>query len=161
MNILGVDPGLANTGWGVVSYDGRTYWPVSYGVIETPANEDIQKRIYTIAEDLGTLAEKYAIDCVSMEDIFFAKNITSAIPVAKVIGAVIYKFAEMNIRTYLYTPKEIKLGVVGLGNAEKEQVQDMVKRILKLKEVPKPDHAADALADCICHVTHSSLKILR
>ena len=67
----------------------------------------------------------------------------------------------MIFKTYLYTPKEIKLGVVGLGNAEKEQVQDMVKRILRLKEVPKPDHAADALADCICHVTHSCLKIVR
>lgn len=160
MNILGVDPGLANTGWGVVSYDGKTYRPVSYGVIETAANESIQKRIYTIAQDLGVLAEKYAIDCVSMEDIFFTKNISSAIPVAKVIGAVIYKFSSMNIKTYLYSPKEIKLGVVGLGNAEKTQVQDMVKRILKLKEVPKPDHAADALADCICHVTHSSLRLV-
>ena len=163
MNILGVDPGIANTGWGVVSYDGRTYRPVSYGVIETSASEPIQKRIYTIAEDLGTLAVKYAIDCVSMEDIYFFKNITSAIPVAKVIGAVIYKFSSMNIKVYLYSPKEIKLGVVGLGNAEKEQVQDMVKRILHLREVPKPDHAADALADCICHVTHSSdaLKIVK
>ena len=120
MNILGVDPGIANTGWGVVSYDGRTYRPVSYGVIKTSADEDTQKRIYTIAEDLGTLALKYAVDCVSMEDIYFFKNITSAIPVAKVIGAVIYKFSSMNIKVYLYSPKEIKLGVVGLGNAEKE-----------------------------------------
>ncbi len=160
MNILGVDPGLANTGWGVVSYDGRTYRPVSYGVIETSSGETIQKRIYTIAQDLGTLAEKYAVDAVSIEDIYFTKNITSAIPVAKVIGAVIYKFSSMNIKTYLYSPKEIKLGVVGLGNAEKNQVQDMVKRILHLKEIPKPDHAADALADCICHVTHSSFRVV-
>ncbi len=161
MNILGVDPGLANTGWGVVSYDGRTYRPVSYGVIRTDTDDPIQKRIYTIAEDLGTLAEKYGADCVSIEDIYFAKNITSAIPVAKVIGAVLYKFSFMNIPTYLYSPKEIKLGVVGLGNAEKEQVQDMVKRILRLREVPKPDHAADALADCICHVTHNALKFVK
>ncbi len=160
MNILGVDPGLASTGWGVVSYDGRTYRPISYGVIETSSKDLIQKRIYTIAEDLSYIATKYAIDCVSMEDIFFTKNISSAIPVAKVIGAVIYKFSSMNIRTYLYSPKEIKLGVVGVGSAEKSQVQDMVKRILKLKEVPKPDHAADALADCICHVTHNALKIV-
>ena len=161
MIILGVDPGLANTGWGVVSFDGKTYRPVSYGVIETPKDESIQKRIYTIVEDLGTLAVKYKVNAVSMEDIFFTKNISSAIPVAKVIGAVIYKFSSMNIKTYLYSPKEIKLGVVGMGNAEKEQVQDMVKRILRLKEVPRPDHAADALADCICHVTHSQLRFLK
>lgn len=161
MNILGVDPGLANTGWGVVSYDGKTYRPVSYGVIETSKDESIQKRIYTIAEDLSKLAVKYEVDAVSVEDIFFTKNITSAIPVAKVIGAVIYKFSSMNIKTYLYSPKEIKLGVVGLGNAEKNQVQEMVRRILRLKEIPKPDHAADALADCICHVTHNALQILK
>lgn len=160
MNILGVDPGLANTGWGVISYDGKTYRPISYGVIETSNDESIQKRIYTIAEDLGYIATKYRIDSVSMEDIFFTKNISSAIPVAKVIGALIYKFSSINIKTYLYSPKEIKLGVVGVGNAEKSQVQEMVRRILRLKEIPKPDHAADALADCICHCTHNELKIV-
>lgn len=160
MIILGVDPGLANTGWGVVSYDGKNYRPVSYGVIETPANQDLQKRIYTIAEDLATIATKYAVDCVSMEDIYFTKNISTAIPVAKVIGASIYKFSTMGLKTYLYSPREIKLGVTGMGGADKRQIQDMVKRILRLKEIPKPDHAADALADCICHVTHSALKLV-
>lgn len=161
MNVLGVDPGLANTGWGVVNYDGKTYRPVSYGLIQTLASDNQQKRIYTIVEDLATIANKYKIDVVSAEDIFFTKNISSAIPVAKVIGAIIYKFSSLGIKVYLYSPKEIKLGVVGVGNAEKSQVQEMVKRILKLKEIPKPDHAADALADCICHITHSSLSFVR
>ncbi len=156
MIILGVDPGLQNTGWGVVSYEKGKFQPVSYGIIKTTNDDDIQKRIYTIAEDLASLASRFNVDVVSMEDIFFLKNISSAIPVAKVIGAAIYKFASLGIKTYLYSPKEIKLGVVGVGNADKEQVQNMVKRILKLKEIPKPDHAADALADCICHVTHSA-----
>lgn len=160
MIILGIDPGLKNTGWGVISYDGKTYRPVSYGTIETDEKESIEDRIFTICEDLGVISEKYHIDEVSMEDIFFFKNISSAIPVAKVIGAIIYKFHSLNIKTYLYSPKEIKMGVVGVGSAEKEQVQDMVKRILHLKEIPKPDHAADALADCICHVTHSSLRLV-
>lgn len=158
MIILGVDPGLANTGWGVVSYDGRNYRPVSYGVIQTPSNEDQIKRIYTIAEDIGVVAEKYAVDCCSMEDIYFNQNISTAIPVAKVIGAVIHKLSSMNIPCHIYNPREIKLGVVGVGNADKKQVQEMVKRILRLKEIPRPDHAADALADCICHVTHSANK---
>ena len=154
MIILGVDPGLSNTGWGVVSFDGKNYRPISYGVIKTDSKEDQVKRIYTIAEDLGTIALKYGVDEASIEDIYFNQNVSSAIPVAKVIGAAIYKFSSMGISSYLYSPREIKLGVVGIGNAEKFQVQDMVKRILRLKDVPKPDHAADALADCICHVTH-------
>lgn len=151
MIILGVDPGLADTGWGVISFDGKSlYQPVSYGVIKTKAHESLQKRIHTIAEDLGYIAEKYNVGFVSMEDIFFTKNITSAIPVAKVIGASIQKFSTMNIRVSLFSPREIKVAVTGMGNAEKIQVQKMIKEILHLKEIPKPDHAADALADCIC-----------
>ena len=159
MIILGVDPGLSNTGWGVVSFDGKNYRTISYGVIQTSKDEEQVKRIYTIAEDLGTIATKYGVDEASIEDIFFNQNISSAIPVAKVIGAAIYKFSSMGIPSYLYAPRDIKLGVVGIGNAEKFQVQDMVKRILRLKDIPKPDHAADALADCICHVTHRSQRI--
>ena len=154
MHILGVDPGLADTGWGVVAYDGKHYQPISYGVIRTPAKESMQKRIYTIAEDLGEVAIKYNCTVVAMEDIFFTKNISSAIPVAKVIGAAIHKFSQMNIEVNLYSPREVKMAITGIGNAEKEQVQDMVRRYLKLKEIPKPDHAADALADCICYCSH-------
>ena len=155
MRILGVDPGLADTGWGVISFDGKSlYQPVSYGVIRTKANEDLQKRIHTIAEDLGYLAEKYNIDVVAMEDIFFTKNISSAIPVAKVIGACIQKFSSMNLGVNLYSPREIKMAITGMGNAEKIQVQTMVKQFLHLSEIPKPDHAADALADCICYCSH-------
>lgn len=161
MNILGVDPGLANVGWGVVSFDGKNFKAISYGTIETPKEDSLQKRLFSIVSDLGTLSKKYKIDAVSVEDIYFAQNITTAIPVAKVIGGIIYHFAENGIKTYLYSPKEIKMGVVGVGNADKNQVQEMVKRILKLKQIPRPDHAADALADCICHVNHSDFKILK
>ena len=154
MIILGVDPGLSNTGWGVVSFDGKDYRPVSYGVITTPSTAPQEKRIYTIAEDLGTIAEKYAVDEASIEDIYFNQNVSTAIPVAKVIGSAIHKLSSMGIPCHLYNPREVKLAVVGIGNAEKSQVQDMVKRILRLKDVPRPDHAADALADCICHSNH-------
>ena len=130
MIVLGIDPGLADTGWGVVEFDGQHYRPVSFGIVTTPAGEDLQKRIYTIGQDLGELALKYNASVVSMEDIFFTKNITSAIPVAK----------------------------VGMGRADKFQVQEMVKVILKLKSIPRPDHAADALADCICYCSSLSLK---
>ncbi len=97
---------------------------------------------------------KYECTVVAMEDIFFTKNISSAIPVAKVIGAIIQKFSTMNIEVNLYSPREVKMAITGIGNAEKEQVQDMVRRYLKLKEIPKPDHSADALADCICYCSH-------
>lgn len=158
MHILGVDPGLENTGWGVIAFDGKNYQPISYGVIKTNSKENLQKRIHTIAEDLGIIATKYNCSVVAMEDIFFAKNISSAIPVAKVIGAAIQKFSTMNIEVNLYPPREIKMAITGVGNAEKEQVQDMVRRVLKLKEIPKPDHAADALADCICYCSHLSFN---
>ncbi len=158
MRVLGVDPGLADTGWGVVEFEGGHYRPVSFGTISTSPREDIQKRVYTIATDLGTLLEKYGCTAVSMEDIFFAKNITSAIPVAKVIGAVLFRFSELGVPVYLYSPLEIKMAVTGMGRADKNQVQEMVKVILKLKSIPRPDHAADALADCICHCTHKGLK---
>ena len=158
MRVLGIDPGLADTGWGVVDFDGEHYRPVSFGTISTSPKEDIQKRIYTIASDLGTLSEKYGCSVISMEDIFFTKNITSAIPVAKVIGAVIFRFSELGLPVHLYSPLEVKMAVTGMGRADKAQVQEMVKVILKLKAIPKPDHAADALADCICHCTHQGFK---
>ena len=158
MIVLGVDPGLADTGWGVVNFDGQHYRPISFGVIKTPAGEDIQKRIYTIASDVGEVAAKYNASVVSMEDIFFTKNITSAIPVAKVIGAILYRFSEMSIPVHLFSPLQIKTAVTGMGRAEKIQVQEMVKVILHLKSIPKPDHAADALADCICYCSTLSLK---
>mgnify|MGYP002515392822 CR=1 FL=1 len=154
MHILGIDPGLSDTGWGVIAYDGKKYQPVSYGVIKTPASHPMQNRIYTIAEDLGQVSIKYNCSVVAMEDIFFTKNISSAIPVAKVIGAIIHKFSTMSIEVNLYSPREVKMAITGMGNAEKIQVQDMVRRYLKLKEIPKPDHAADALADCICYCSH-------
>ena len=154
MIILGVDPGLADTGWGVVSYEKGRFQPVSYGTIKTEAGESAQKRIFTITEDLAELALRFKADVVAMEDIFFAKNISSAIPVAKVIGAALYKFESLGLDVHLYSPREIKMNITGMGNAEKFQVQDMVRRVLHLKEIPKPDHAADALADCVCYCSH-------
>ncbi len=158
MTVLGVDPGLADTGWGVVEFDGQHYRPVSFGVIKTAAGSDMQKRIYTIAMDLGELALRHSASVVSMEDIFFTKNITSAIPVAKVIGAALFRFSELGIPVHLFSPLQVKTAVTGMGRAEKIQVQEMVKVILRLKSIPKPDHAADALADCICYCSTLSLK---
>lgn len=117
---------------------------------------ELSERIYTLGEDISSLVEKYSVDVCSMEDIYFARNITSAVPVAKVIGALTYKLKSMGIEVFYYSPLEIKLAVTGTGTADKHQVQEMVRLHLKLEKVPKPDHAADALADCICHVTHNT-----
>ncbi len=156
MRILGIDPGLAETGWGVVEEISGRIRPVSFGVVKTFPSMELSERIYTLGEDISSLVEKYSVDVCSMEDIYFARNITSAVPVAKVIGALTYKLKSMGIEVFYYSPLEIKLAVTGTGTADKHQVQEMVRLHLKLEKVPKPDHAADALADCICHVTHNT-----
>ncbi len=153
MIILGIDPGLANTGWGVVEFSRSRYRPVSFGTIVTKPDKTLQERLAHIALTLKEVAEKYKIDVVSMEDVFFTKNISSAIPVAKVIGAITYQFAIMGIKVNLFSPPQIKSAVTGVGNADKNQMQQMVKVLLGLSEIPKSDHAADALADCICFAT--------
>ena len=143
MFILGIDPGLATTGWGVVEYTKQGFWPVSFGIIKTESKERLQDRIFTLAEDISTVARKYKIDVCSMEDIYFARNITSAVPVAKVIGALTYKLMEMEIPVSFFSPLQIKMAVTGTGTA-------------KLDKIPRPDHAADALADCICYIQYNS-----
>jgi crossover junction endodeoxyribonuclease RuvC len=150
MRILGIDPGYAQTGWGVVDSFGQRNRPVSFGVIKTaPAMTDIE-RIHYIASSIGTLAEQYKVEICGMEDIFFTKNISSAIPVAKVIGAAVHQLAMQHIEVRLYSPPRIKTAVTGYGGAEKKQVQEMVKLLLGFDSIPRPDHAADALAAAIC-----------
>ncbi len=156
MIVLGIDPGLAMTGWGVVEFGSQGIRPVSFGVVKTGAGEKLADRIHTLAEDVSSIALKYNVEVCSMEDIYFAKNISSAVPVAKVIGALTYKLMDMGIRVEYYSPLQIKLAVTGTGTADKHQVQEMVRLQLGLRAVPKPDHAADALADCICHCNYSS-----
>lgn len=156
MYILGIDPGLATTGWGVVGYDKQGFWPVSFGIIKTSSKERLQDRIFTLAEDVASVATKYKIDACSMEDIYFARNITSAVPVAKVIGALTYKLMQMEIPVSFYSPLQIKMAVTGTGTADKHQIQEMVRLHLKLDKIPRPDHAADALADCICYIQYNS-----
>ncbi len=156
MRILGIDPGLAETGWGVVEEISGHIRPISFGIIKTDKEDALEKRIYTLGEDVATIARKYSIAAASIEDIYFARNITSAVPVAKVIGAITFKLMSMDIPICYYSPLEVKLAVTGTGTADKRQVQEMVRIHLGLEKIPKPDHAADALADCICFVTHNN-----
>ena len=157
MLILGIDPGLAQTGWGVVDIVGQRYRPVSFGVIKTQAKIPVEQRIHAIANDIGSIAIEHAVKAVSMEDIFFAKNVSSAIAVAKVIGAIIQQLSVQAIPVKLFTPLQIKMAVTGYGTAEKHQVQEMVRLLLKLDAIPSPDHAADSLAAAICYATNGGV----
>lgn len=150
MRILGIDPGLANTGWGVVDFDGNKFRPVSYGTVKTDPKDVLEHRIALIAEDVSALAQKYEVNYLSMEDIFFAKNEVSAIGVAKVIGAICYAMFKVNVPVKLYTPLQIKMAITGTGRAEKIQVQEMSRILMGLDKIPRPNHAADALAAAVC-----------
>ena len=150
MLILGIDPGIANTGWGVVDFVGQRFQPVCYGVINTDPEDPLEKRIAMIAESFTQVAQKYAVQHVSMEDIFFAKNEASAIGVAKVIGAITYAAYKLGLSVSMFTPMQIKIAITGYGKADKKQVQEMCRVLLKLTKIPRPDHAADALAAAVC-----------
>ena len=156
MLVLGIDPGIANTGWGIVEFTGQRFQPVCYGVINTSPDDILSRRIAVIAESVGRIIEKYDVKHLSMEDIFFAKNEVSAIGVAKVIGAVSYAAYRLDVPVTMFTPLQIKIAITGYGKAEKKQVQEMCRILLKLDKIPRPDHAADALAAAVCFCNTNS-----
>lgn len=152
--ILGVDPGLANTGWGVVSQRGPRLECLAYGCVSTSAQTELSQRLAKIHEQIGAVIERYAPTCVGIETVWFGQNITAAFATGQARGAALVACAQAGLQVGEFSPKQIKLAVVGEGGAEKEQVQYMVKQLLGLGQVPKPDHAADALAAAICFTTH-------
>ncbi len=156
MRILGIDPGLANTGWGIIDTKNHKSRPVSFGVITTKKETETSVRIFTIAEQIGKIAEQYNVDICSIEDIYFTKNSSSALSVAKVIGAATHKLLQLKLNVKIYSPLQIKSVITGYGNADKKQVQEMVKLHLGLAKRPRPDHAADALAAALCLATYES-----
>ncbi|MFA6518294.1 MAG: crossover junction endodeoxyribonuclease RuvC [Candidatus Shapirobacteria bacterium] len=146
--ILGIDPGVANTGWGVLddrsSVVGRRL--VGYGVIETKKTDNSGKRLSLIANGIREIISKYPIDVVAVETLFFAKNAKSAIKVAEAIGVIKLVVSEMGVELKEVTPLQVKMALVGYGRAEKSQVEFMVKKILETDENIRPSHAADAVA---------------
>lgn len=151
MTILGIDPGLAKTGWGVITAGERRCSSLGFGVISTSSERILEERIFSISSQVYQLIKQFNPQAVCIEDVYFAKNISSALPVAKVIGAVIAVTFGEKLPCRVFTPLQIKTSVTGMGRAEKLQVQEMVRLILGLSEVPSPDHAADALAAAICY----------
>lgn len=155
--VVGIDPGLASTGWGVVESDGTRYRYRAHGVIATPARTPVGIRLRTIFHELQSIISVYEPDAAGVESLFFAKNATSAIPVAQARGVVYLALSLAEVPTFDYPPQAIKQAIVGQGRAEKHQVQELVRVLLGLGEIPSPDHAADALAAAICHLANAPL----
>ena len=151
MIILGIDPGLAIVGWGVLHSDRGKVRPIAFGAITTPAHTDIEARLLMIQNDLESLIEKYHPDEMAIEELFFTNNITTGIAVAEARGVILCTAHKLGVRISEYTPGQVKQAVVGYGKAEKHQVIAMVKTLLKLERAPKPDDTADALAIAYCH----------
>ena len=151
MRILGIDPGFATIGFGLVEADRGQVHMETYGAITTPAGLPLSRRLYQIGTDMEDLIGQLKPDVISIEELFFNTNITTGIAVAHGRGVILYAAEKCGIPLYEYTPSQVKLAVTGYGKAEKHQVMDMTKRLLKLKAVPRPDDAADALALALCH----------
>ena len=151
MRILGIDPGYAIVGYGVVDMVKSRFTPVDYGVVTTPAKIPIEDRLLTIYNEVSAIMDKYKPDAMAIEELFFNHNHTTAIPVAEARGVVLLCAQQHKLPIGEYTPMQVKQAVVGYGLAEKKQVIAMVTSLLSLPAPPKPDDTADALAIAICH----------
>jgi crossover junction endodeoxyribonuclease RuvC len=160
MILIGIDPGTATTGYGVIEKRGDRVSYVTCGVISTPADWDAPKRLLSIYDQFNTLLDLYPPAGVATERLFFTNNITTGIPVSRALGVILLATAQRGLPWEEYTPTQVKSAVVGTGRAEKKQMQFMVTRLLELDEVPKPDDAADALAVAICHAHSARLGSL-
>jgi crossover junction endodeoxyribonuclease RuvC len=158
--VLGIDPGLAATGWGVVETDGTRYSHIAHNVIKTSPRDSPGQRLLKIYQEVREVITAYAPEQCGVENLYFARNATSAIPVAQARGVVLLALTERGVPTAEYPPQAIKQAVVGNGRAEKHQVQELVRMLLGLESIPKPDHASDALAAAICHILHNKIAAL-
>ena len=151
MIILGIDPGYAIVGWGVIEAKNGRFRPIACGDIRTPAKTPLPYRLSMIYEDLTRIIEKYKPEQMAIEELFFNTNITTGIAVAEARGVILLAAEQHGLKISEYTPLQVKQAVVGYGLAEKHQVIAMVTSLLGLKEAPKPDDTADALAVALCH----------
>lgn len=151
MVILGIDPGYAIIGWGAINYERGRYRPMCFGAITTKAGEIFEQRLIQIYRDTLTVLEKVKPDALAIEKLYFTSNKTTAVQVCEARGVILLAAAQQGVDVYEYTPLQVKSAVTGYGKAEKSQVMEMTRRLLSLKEVPRPDDTADALAIAICH----------
>ena len=151
MVILGIDPGVATIGFGIIRAERGKNTLIQYGVITTPPGIPLSERLVQIYNDMEQLIDTFKPDEMAVEELFFSKNITTGIAVAHARGVILLAAEKMGIPVFEYTPMQVKQGVVGYGKAEKKQVMLMTQRLLNMKDIPRPDDAADALAIAICH----------
>ncbi len=158
MIILGIDPGIAIVGYGIIECKGNKYKAIDYGVITTEPKCSFPERLKIIYNELTDIIIKYDPDAFAIEELFFNKNVKTAIDVGQARGVELLAGMNRGLEIFEYTPLQVKQGVVGYGRASKRQVQEMVKLLLNLKEIPKPDDAADALAVAISHAHSRNFK---
>lgn len=154
---MGIDPGLANTGFGVVQAVGSSFNALDGGVIETSSSDQLPSRLSAIRQTVKRLIERYQPDFISTESLYFGRNVSSALAVGQALGVVLVTADELGVNWSSYTPQQIKIAVCGSGAADKSQVSKMVQMLLGLDSMPRPEHAADALAAAICHLNHQPL----
>ncbi len=158
MIILGIDPGLATMGYGVISAVHGNFSVVDYGVVTTPKELTLPQRLKQIEEGVTELITTFKPQNIAIEELFFSKNITTGIPVAEARGVILLTAVKnLGDEVYEYTPNQIKMAITGYGGADKIQMQHMVQALLRLKKVPRPDDAADALAAALCHAQTSRM----
>ncbi len=155
MIILGIDPGYAIVGYGVVNYNSNRFSVIEYGAVTTDAGVKFSSRLAKIYDDISTIILRNKPDALSIEKLFFNTNTTTAIDVAQARGVILLAAVKHGIPIFEYTPLQVKSSVTGYGRAEKKQVMDMIKNLLRLEKIPKPDDTADALALAVCHA-HSA-----
>ena len=158
MKVLGIDPGSQTLGWGVVEGSGLKYSLIDFGTVKSSPRQSFSKRLLKIYDELEKVIEKFQPDVLSVEEAFYANNVKVALKLGQVRGAILLLGEKSGLEIAEYSPRLIKQTVVGYGNAEKHQVQEMVRLLLKMKTVPQPHDAADALAIAICHFHHAGFQ---
>jgi crossover junction endodeoxyribonuclease RuvC len=158
MRVLGIDPGSETLGWGVVEGNGLKYNPVDFGTVKSSPREKFSKRLLKVYTGVAEVIEKFRPDVISVEEAFFAVNVNVALKLGQVRGVVLLAGEQAGLEIAEYSPRLVKQTVVGYGNAEKHQVQEMVRVLLKLQKAPEPHDAADALALAICHFHHAGVQ---
>jgi crossover junction endodeoxyribonuclease RuvC len=159
MRVLGIDPGIGSTGYGIIDTDGSRHQALLYGAIKTPSRRPFHQRLLKIHTDLGGILSNDRVDVMAIEGVFHAANVQSALKLGHARGVALLVAAQFGLEVYEYSPLEVKSAVVGYGRAEKSQIQTMVRMILNLSEIPAPDDAADALAVALCHAQKQNYEL--
>lgn len=158
LRVLGIDPGTAIVGWAVLEEKEGKVEPIAYGHITTQKENSTAHRLLEVAEDLEEIIKKYKPQEAAVEDLFFFKNAKTVIKVSQARGAILLTLEKLSVIISEYTPLQVKQAITGYGRAEKSQMQQMVKNILKMKEIPKPDDTADAIAIALCHINSRNMR---